>query len=162
MFTDFIRNNMVAIVTGALVGTTTLGTGTVYIISRDAPTSTVQDQTPAAAPFPVRFVFNYSGKVGLEDVGKGAGIKYEPIMGNRTKLCDLTVETDGSCSIEVGKYGVFPHIAVIARHAGDPTVVSLRIRTLGGSEPLTGLTWHQLAKGVPYEGGTYSVARENR
>lgn len=157
MLTDFIRSNAIAIVTGFLVGTATLGTGTLYVVYSDAPRTIVQDKTRAVTPLPSRFVFNYSGKVGLEDMGRGARIKYEPIMGERSKVCDLTVEADASCSMEVGKYGVFPHIAVLARHAGDPTLASLRIRTPGGSEPLTGLTVRELIKGVSYEGGTYSI-----
>lgn len=155
MITDLIRNNLVAVVTGAIVGTATLGSGTIYVVYQDGGGTAAE--APRITAFPSRFVFEYDGKVGLVTVGKFPDSRYEPVQGHRTTSCDLTVEADGSCSMEVGKYGVFPHIAIIAPHAGDRSVVSLRIRTLGGSEPLTGLSWDQLAKGVAYEGGVFSV-----
>lgn len=152
MLTDWIRNNALTAIVAASVATA--GTVAINIYVHPSP-GPIESQAPKPVPFPKRFVLEYSGKVGLED---GPGLDYKPIQGYRRTICDLTVEADGNCSLEIAQYGIFRHHAVLTPHAGDATMVSLRIKEPGPKkEPLSGLTWAQLSQGISYGNGTFQV-----
>lgn len=154
MLIDWLKQNIIATITGAVVASATISGATVYVVVADRTIATVNTgvQQPSALAtepevFPAKFIVEVSGTWRHSQPRSAPEPETRP--DTTSFLCDLTVQAEKICQSHSISASVIGSRIVIKQHAHDATRVAIQALTL---EERTGITWKQLSEGIQVNG----------